>query len=339
MGFRVAIVGATGAVGEEMRKVLETRAFPVDELRLIASIRSAGRKLPFRDEELVVEDLESASFEGVDLALFSAGASTSKKHAPRAVDAGAVVIDNSSAFRMEEDVPLVVPEVNPEDVLSHRGIIANPNCTTIIMVVALKPLHDFGAIKRVTVATYQSASGAGARGMGELEYQAKAWAAGGPIVVEHFAHQLLFNLIPQIDVFMGGGYTKEELKMVGETRKIMHAPEMIVSPTCVRVPVMRTHSEAVFIETERKISAEKAKEILAAAPGIAVVDDTDEKRYPMPILASGKYDCLVGRIREDLGVETGLNFWVVGDQLLKGAALNAVQIAELLAAGVPEGAL
>ena len=330
MSYNVAIAGATGAVGEEMLKVLEDRSFPVGKLKLLASSRSAGRKLAFKGEELEVEELKESAFKGIDIALFSAGASISREFAPMAAKAGAVVIDNSSAFRMDEKVPLVVPEVNPHAAFEHQGIIANPNCTTIIMVVPLKPLHDFGKIKRVAVATYQSASGAGARAMAELEKQARSWAAGEPLQVESFAHQLLFNLIPHIDAFMEGGYTKEELKMINETKKILGAPNIVVSPTCVRVPVMRAHSEAVFLETEKKITMTKAREILKRAPGVSVMDEPEKGVYPMPLFAAGKDDCFVGRIREDLGVANGLNFWVVGDQLRKGAALNAVQIAELL---------
>lgn len=330
MSYNVAIAGATGAVGEEMLKVLEDRSFPVGKLKLLASSRSAGRKLAFKGEELEVEELKESAFKGIDIALFSAGASISREFAPMAAKAGAVVIDNSSAFRMDEKVPLVVPEVNPHAAFEHQGIIANPNCTTIIMVVPLKPLHDFGKIKRVAVATYQSASGAGARAMAELEKQARSWAAGEPLQVESFAHQLLFNLIPHIDAFMEGGYTKEELKMINETKKILGAPNIVVSPTCVRVPVMRAHSEAVFLETEKKITTTKAREILKRAPGVSVMDEPEKGVYPMPLFAAGKDDCFVGRIREDLGVANGLNFWVVGDQLRKGAALNAVQIAELL---------
>ncbi len=335
MGYSVAIAGATGAVGEEMLKVLEERSFPVGDIKLLASRRSVGRKMSFKGAEIEVEELTETSFKGIDIAFFSAGASVSREFAPPAAKSGAVVIDNSSAFRMDEKVPLVVPEVNPEDAFRHEGIIANPNCTTIIMVVPLKPLHDFGGIKRVAVATYQSASGAGARAMAELEGQARSWAAGEPLQIECFGHQLLFNLIPHIDAFMEGGYTREELKMINETRKIMGDPSIVVSPTCVRVPVMRAHSEAVFLETEKKITSEKAREILKSAPGVSVVDEPEEGAYPMPLLAAGKDDCFVGRIREDLGVENGLNLWIVGDQLRKGAALNAVQIAELLIRGSP----
>ncbi|MDI6715351.1 MAG: aspartate-semialdehyde dehydrogenase [Actinomycetota bacterium] len=328
--YNVAIVGASGAVGEEMRLVLEQRNFPVGKLKLLASARSAGKKFPFKGEEIPVEELTKNSFGGVDIALFSAGASISKEFAPAAVEAGAVVVDNSSAFRMDDEVPLVVPEVNPHDIKKHQGIIANPNCTTIIMLVALKPLHDYGKVKRVVVSSYQSASGAGAKGMSELISQTKQFAEGKEINVEFFAYQLLFNLIPHIDVFQDNGYTKEEMKMVNETRKIMGDPNIMVSPTCVRVPVIRAHSESINVETEKKITAEKARELFAAAPGLQVIDDPANKKYPMPLFASGKDDCFVGRIREDISQVNGLNFWVVGDQIRKGAALNAVQIAEKL---------
>jgi len=328
--YNVAVVGATGAVGEEMRNVLEQRDFPIGNLRLLASARSAGKKFSYKGEDVVVEELTKDAFKGVDIALFSAGGSISKGFAQAAVDAGSVVVDNSSAFRMDDNVPLVVPEVNPGDVRKHNGIIANPNCTTIIMLVALKPLYDYSRIKRVVVSTYQSASGAGAKGMDELISQAKQFVGGDDINVEHFAYQLLFNLIPHIDVFQDNDYTKEEMKMVNETRKIMGDPGIMVSPTCVRVPAIRAHSEAINVETEEKITPEKARELFASAPGLQVIDDPASKQYPMPLFAAGEDDCFVGRIREDLSLENGLNFWVVGDQIRKGAALNAVQIAEEL---------
>ncbi|MBE0447027.1 MAG: aspartate-semialdehyde dehydrogenase [Actinobacteria bacterium] len=329
----VAIVGATGAVGEEMRAVLEQRDFPIGDLKLLASARSVGKKFSFKGEEVQVEELKKGSFKGVDIALFSAGASISKEFTSAAVDAAAVVIDNSSAYRMDDAVPLIVPEVNPGDIKKHSGIIANPNCTTIIMVVALKPLYDYSRIKRVIVSTYQSASGAGAKGMDELLRQANAFVSGDDIKVEHFAYQLLFNLIPHIDVFQDNAYTKEEMKMVNETRKIMGDPDILVSPTCVRVPAIRAHSESINVETETKITPEKARELFAGAPGLQVVDDPADKQYPMPLFVSGEDDCFVGRIREDLSLDNGLNFWVVGDQIRKGAALNAVQIAEELVKG------
>jgi aspartate-semialdehyde dehydrogenase len=328
--YNVAIVGATGAVGEEMRLTLEERDFPIGSMKMLASARSVGKKLPFKGEEIAVEELTKDSFRGVDIALFSAGGSTSKEFAPFAVDSGAVVVDNSSAFRMDEDVPLVVPEVNPGEIKNHKGIIANPNCTTIIMLVALKPLYDYSRIKRIVVSSYQSASGAGAKGMDELDRQVKAHANGAPIHVEFFAYQLFYNLIPHVDAFIDNGYTREEMKMVNETRKIMGDNKIMVSPTCVRVPVMRAHSESVNVETESKITPEKARELFAAAPGLQVMDDPANKKYPMPLFAANQDDCFVGRIREDFSCENGLNFWVVGDQIKKGAALNAVQIAEKL---------
>ncbi len=328
--YNVAIAGATGAVGVTMMKILEERDFPVEKMVLLASKKSIGRELIFGNKSYKVEELRHNSFKNIDIALFSAGASISKEFAPSAVLSGAAVIDNSSAFRMEKDVPLVVPEVNPNDAFLHKGIIANPNCTTIIMVVALKPLHDFSRIKRVVASTYQAASGAGAKAMAELENQARAWAENKEIKVEHFKHQLLYNLIPHIDVFMDNGYTKEEMKMYHETRKIMGDDSIAVTATCVRIPVFTAHSEAIMIETERSISPEKARELLSNAPGVKVIDDVANNRYPMPLFAAGQDDCFVGRIRKDISSENGLSFFVSGDQLRKGAALNAVQIAELL---------
>lgn len=328
--YNVAIVGATGAVGQTFLDILSERNFPIANLKLLASSRSAGKKIEYKGKEYTVEELTHNSFEGVDIALFSAGASRSKEFAPSAVKAGAIVVDNSSAFRMDKDVPLVVPEVNPEDVQKNNGIIANPNCTTIIMLVPLKPLHDYGTIKRVVVSSYQSASGAGAAATMELMNQAKAWSKGEKLEVNAFAHQLLFNVIPHIDSFTENGYTKEEMKMFNETRKMLHSDEIRVSATCVRVPVLTAHSESVFIETEKKITPEKARELLKNAPGVKLYDNPDEKVYPMPLLASGQDLCYVGRIREDIAYENGLSFFVSGDQLRKGAATNAVQIAELL---------
>ncbi|MBN2040760.1 MAG: aspartate-semialdehyde dehydrogenase [Spirochaetes bacterium] len=328
--YNVAIAGASGAVGNTMLQILEERNFPVNNLLLLASKRSVGKELTFNNKSYKIEELKHDSFKGVDIALFSAGGSISKEFAPSAAKNGCVVIDNSSAFRMDEDVPLVVPEVNPDDTFKHKGIIANPNCTTIIMVVALKPLHDYSKIKRVVVSSYQSSSGAGAKGMGELEDQAKAWASNTEIKKQHFQHQLLFNLIPHIDVFTDNGYTKEEMKMYYETRKIMGDESIKVTATCVRVPVFTAHSEAVTIETEKVITPEKAKELLKNAPGITVSDDAANNVYPMPLMAAGKDDCYVGRIRKDVSCDNGLNFFISGDQLRKGAALNAVQIAELL---------
>ena len=328
--YNVAIVGATGAVGQTFLDILSERNFPINELKLLASSRSAGKKMEYNGKEYTIEELTHNSFEGVDIALFSAGASRSREFAPSAVKAGAIVVDNSSAFRMDRDVPLVVPEVNPEDVQKNNGIIANPNCTTIIMLVPLKPLHDYGKIKRVVVSSYQSASGAGAAATMELMNQAKAWSKGEKLEVSAFAHQLLFNVIPHIDAFTENGYTKEEMKMFNETRKMLHSDEIKVSATCVRVPVLTAHSESVFIETEKKITPEKARELLQNAPGVKLYDNPDEKVYPMPLLASGQDLCYVGRIREDIAYENGLSFFVSGDQLRKGAATNAVQIAELL---------
>jgi aspartate-semialdehyde dehydrogenase len=287
----------------------------------------------FRGEEFKVEQLTTTSFEGVDIALFSAGASRSKEFAPAAWKSGTVVVDNSSAFRMEPDVPLVVPEINPHAIAQYRqrGIIANPNCTTIVALMALAPLHRYSRIKRVVASSYQAVSGAGAKALEELKRQVRAWAAGEPLRVEVFPHQIAFNVLPHIDAFQENGYTKEELKLVNETRKILEDDGILVSPTTVRVPVFTAHSVSVHVETERKISAAKARELFAAFPGVQVLDDPANRKYPMPLFAAGKDDCFVGRIREDLAVENGLNFWVVGDQLRKGAALNAVQIAEVLA--------
>jgi aspartate-semialdehyde dehydrogenase len=329
MGVRVAIVGATGAVGVEMLRVLERRRFPVGSLKLLASARSSGRRLGFMGDELPVEPLDGKSFEGVDLALFSAGASISREHAPRAAQAGAVVVDNSSAFRMDPAVPLVVPEVNPGAASRHTGIIANPNCTTIVTLLAVAPLHRAAGVTRFTAASYQAASGAGAQAMRELEDQLRAWAAGTPLEARIFPHQLALNLFPHVDVFLENGYTKEEMKMLNETRKILGDERIRVSATCVRVPVLRAHSVAVHVETEKKLTVAEARAALAGAPGVIVEDEPQAKRYPMPWLVAGTDEVRVGRIREDLSHERGLAFWVVGDQLLKGAALNAVQVAEI----------
>jgi len=330
-GYVVAVVGATGAVGREMIKTLEQRNFPVKKLVALASKRSAGKRLKFKEEEVVVQELRPESFEGVDIALFSAGGDRSKEFAPEAVKRGAVVIDNSSAFRMERDVPLVVPEVNPEDVEWHKGIIANPNCSTIQMVVVLKPLHDVAKIKRVVVSTYQAVSGAGAEAIEELKEQTRAVLEGREAPPpKKIPKQIAFNCVPHIDKFFESGYTREELKMINETKKIMHDDSIKVSPTCVRVPVFIGHSEAVNIEFERPITVEEAREVLSRAPGVKVVDDFENLVYPTSIDVAGKDEVLVGRIREDDTIENGLNLWIVGDNLRKGAALNAVQIAELL---------
>ncbi|MDR0933129.1 MAG: aspartate-semialdehyde dehydrogenase [Victivallales bacterium] len=331
-GFNVAVAGATGAVGVEMVKTLEKRNFPVKNLKLLASSRSAGKKMNFKGEEIVIEEMTHDSFKGVDIALFSAGGDISREYRKYVVDAGAVMIDNSSAFRMEEDVPLVVPEVNAEDIKLHKGVIANPNCTTAIMLVAVAPLHRAKGLKRIVAATYQAASGAGAKGMHELIEQTRAVLEGKTAIPAAFAHQIAFNLIPHIDVFQPNNYTKEELKMLNESRKMLHLPNLKVSCTCVRIPVLRAHSEALNLEFENDITPEEARAIIAAAPGVELVDDPANKRYPMPIDATEKYDVLCGRIRQDISRDDkrGLDIFVSGDQVLKGAALNAVQIAELL---------
>lgn len=330
--LKVAVVGATGAVGQEMLKILEERDFPVKEVRPLASSRSWGKTVRFRGKEIPVEVLTRESFKDCDLALFSAGASISREFAPQAVGSGCLVVDNSSAFRLEEDVPLIVPEINPHRVhdVKNRGIVANPNCTTIITLVPLKPLHDYGRILRIVAASYQATSGAGARAMQELEEQVAAYVQGKPLEVKVFPYQIAFNLLPHIDVFLDNFYTKEEMKMVWETQKIMENSSIRVTATCVRVPVFRAHSVAVNIETERKITREKALELLSNFPGVVVYDNPEHRLYPMPLFVAGKDECYVGRIREDISLERGLNLWVVGDQLRKGAALNTVQIAELL---------
>ncbi|ABB15735.1 aspartate-semialdehyde dehydrogenase [Carboxydothermus hydrogenoformans] len=329
MSYNVVVIGATGAVGGEILKILEERNFPVKELRLGATSRSAGKEVVFRGETYKVLETTPEIFDGMDIALF-AGGSASKEFARIAAAKGVTVIDNSSAFRLEPDVPLVVPEVNPEDVKWHKGIIANPNCSTIQMVVALKPLHDYGKIKRVVVSTYQAVSGAGIEAIEELKQQVKAYLNGEEAVPNVFPYPIAFNLIPHIDVFQDMYYTKEEWKMVLETQKIMHDPEIKVTATTVRVPVFRSHSESINIETEIKITREKAIELLKKAPGVKVIDNPEEKLYPMPLYASDQDEVFVGRIREDNTISNGLNLWVVADQLRKGAATNAVQIAELL---------
>lgn len=330
--YNIAVVGATGAVGEQMRGVLEERQFPVGELRLLASERSAGQFLPFQGRQLKVQVLNEDSFKDIDIGLFSAGASVSAKFAPLAVQAGAVVVDNTSVFRMEPDIPLVVPEVNAKDIANYknRGIVANPNCSTIQMVVALKPIHDAARIKRVVVSTYQSVSGAGRLAMEELSQQVAALFNGRELKIEKFPHQIAFNCIPHIDVFMEDGYTKEEWKMIHETRKILAEPNLPVTATTVRVPVFCSHSESVNVETVVKLSAAETKRILREAPGVVVADEPNENIYPLAIEATGKDATYVGRIRDDNSVANGLNFWVVADNLRKGAALNAVQIAEIL---------
>lgn len=332
--MKVAIVGASGAVGQEFLRVLDEQNFPIDELMLFGSKRSAGRTYTFKGKEYVVKELcHNDDFKGVDIAFTSAGAGTSKEFAETITKYGAIVIDNSSAFRMDEDVPLVVPEVNGDDVFNTpRNIIANPNCTTIQMVVALKAINNLSPIKSVHVSTYQAASGAGAAAMDELVNQYKELAEGKDPTIEKFAYQLAYNVIPHIDVFMDNGYTKEEMKMYHETKKIMHAPELNVSATCVRVPVMRAHSEAIWVETERPISVEEAREAFSKANGVVVIDNPANKEYPMPLFVANQDPVYVGRIRKDLTNEKGLSFWVVGDQIKKGAALNAVQIAQYMIA-------
>ncbi len=330
--YNIAIAGATGAVGADMLQVLAERNFPINNLRLLASARSKGKKLTYNGQEFEVEELTHDSFKDIDIALFSAGASRSKEFAPSAVKAGAVVVDNSSAFRMDPDVPLVVPEVNPEDALKHKGIIANPNCSTIIMVVPVFPLHKAKKLKRIIASTYQAVSGAGVKGMQELEKQTMQVIQKQEVKPEKFPYQIAFNLFPHIDVFLDNDYTKEEMKMVHESRKIMGMPELQVNCTCVRLPVFRAHSESLLLEFEEDITPDEAREILKYAPGVKILDNVAEHIYPMPVTASGKDEVFVGRIRQDISRhdKKGLSIFIAGDQLLKGAALNAVQIAELL---------
>ena len=330
--YRVAVVGATGAVGQQMVACLEERNFPVSRLVPLASERSLGKKVTFLGKEIPVEVLNQDSFDGVEIALFSAGGGISKEYGPIAARAGAVVVDNSSAWRMDPEVPLVVPEVNPQDIglYTKTGIIANPNCSTIQMVVALKPLHDAARIKRVVVSTYQAVSGTGQKAVDELAEQVRALLSCQPTKNQVYPHRIAFNCLPHIDVFLDNGYTKEEMKMVNETVKIMGDDQIRVTATTVRVPVFYGHSEAVNIETERKLTVAEAREILAKAPGVKVVDNPEKNEYPMPLDAAGQDLTLVGRIREDFSIANGLNFWVVADNLRKGAATNAVQIAEFL---------
>ncbi|NLI80742.1 MAG: aspartate-semialdehyde dehydrogenase [Deltaproteobacteria bacterium] len=331
-GYNVAVVGATGAVGNLMIQVLEERAFPVKEIKLLASARSLGRTLVFRGKAFPVQELKEDSFEGLHLALFSAGGSVSRKFAPLAAARGCIVIDNSSAFRMEPAIPLIVPEVNADAVTVEPGIIANPNCSTIQMVVALKPIHDAARIKRIVVTTFQAVSGTGKRAIEELRQQVTSTVRGEAMVREVYPHQIAFNCFPHIGAFLENGFSEEEMKMVNETRKIFGAPEMAVCATTVRVPVYYGHSESVNIETARPISVEEVRELLARAPGVQVVDDPPKGRYPIPIEVAGKDDTFVGRIRKDPSVRNGLAMWVVADNIRKGAATNAVQIAELLLA-------
>jgi len=326
----LAIVGATGAVGVEMLRVLERRNFPIASLRLLASPRSAGKKLLFRGDDIVVEALSADSFSGIDIALFSAGGGISKEYAPYAVKAGAVVIDNSSAFRMDPKVPLVIPEINGADISGHSGIIANPNCTTAITLMALNPLHQAFGLKRIIASSYQAVSGTGARAIEELRDQVAAISADTPVVKEVYPHQIAFNVLPHVDSFLENGYTREEMKMQHEGRRILHLSGLNASVTCVRVPVYRAHSVAVTAEFENPVSLAKAREVLGSAPGVRLHDDPETATYPMPIEVTGEDDCRVGRLRLDCALDNALSFWVCGDQLLKGAALNAVQIAELL---------
>ncbi|HWB05063.1 MAG TPA: aspartate-semialdehyde dehydrogenase [Verrucomicrobiales bacterium] len=338
MSKHVAIVGATGAVGVEMIQCLERRGFPVGRLTLLASARSAGKKLKFKGSDVAIQELKPESFAGVDIALFSAGGGISKEFAPHAVKAGAAVVDNSSAFRMNPDVPLVVPEINAADAKQHKGIIANPNCTTAVTLMALYPLHKAFGVTRVFASSYQAVSGTGAQAIEELAAQSRQWAAeerawdaaklsSDPKV---YPHQIAFNVLPQVDSFLESGYTKEEMKMENEGRKIMHHPSFRASVTCVRVPVFRAHSVAVSAEFEKPVTVETARAALAGAPGLDVIDNPEGKEYPLPLNIAGRDNCAVGRLRMDCAMDNGLAFWVVGDQLLKGAALNAVQIAELL---------
>jgi aspartate-semialdehyde dehydrogenase len=327
--FHVSIAGATGAVGLEMLQCLEQRGFPVRDLSLLASARSAGKALSFKGGEVKVRELTPESFKGVDIALFSAGSGISRDYAKYAVQAGAVVIDNSSAFRMDTNVPLVVPEINPEDALAHKGIIANPNCTTIVTLMGLHPLHREFGVRHVIASSYQAVSGSGAQGIIELENQVAAITRGEAATPRIYARQIAFNVIPHIDAFTDNGYTKEEMKMQFEGGKILHLPTFRASVTCVRGPVYRSHSVSVTAQFDREPDVARAREVIAAAPGVQVVDDPEKLIYPTPLDTTNKDDCLVGRLRRDLVLENGLSFWVVGDQVRKGAALNAVQIAEL----------
>ena len=327
--YNVAVVGATGAVGIEMIKTLEKRNFPVGKLTLLASAKSVGKKLKFRGADVVVQELTKDSFTGIQFALFSAGSGISKEFGPIAAKAGCVVVDNSSCFRMDPHVPLVVPEVNGADAKNHKGIIANPNCTTAITLMALYPLHQAFGCTRIFASSYQAVSGTGAKAIAELEKQVDQVVKGQPVTKEVYPHQIAFNVLPQVDSFLPTGYTKEEMKMENEGRKIMHHPSFKASVTCVRVPVYRAHSIAVTAEFEKPITPEAALAVLRKAPGLDVIDNPAKSEYPLPLYQAEKYNCAVGRIRKDCALENGLSFWVSGDQLLKGAALNAVQIAEL----------
>jgi aspartate-semialdehyde dehydrogenase len=328
--YNVAIVGATGAVGAELLAVLERRSFPVSSLRPLASSRSTGRQIEFRGKSIAVEELSEQSFDHIDIAFFSAGSEISRRFVPIARKSGAIVIDNSSVFRMEPEVPLVIPEINGDDVRQHRGLIANPNCTTAVALMALYPLHRTFHVRRIFAASYQAVSGSGARAIAELKEQIESAAQNSPQVSKVFPHPIAFNVLPHVDVFLEDGYTKEERKMENEARKIMHHSDLRASATCVRVPVYRAHSVAISAEFERPVSVEQAREVLAKAPGLELVDEPHANKYPTPLDVAGKDNCQVGRVRRDCAFDNGLAFWVSGDQLLKGAALNAVQIAELL---------
>ena len=329
-GYNVAVVGVTGAVGEEMLKILNQRDFPVSNLKALASERSEGKTLKFGSEEVKVERLTPSSFKEIEIALFSAGTSISREFSPIAARAGAVVVDNSAAFRMDPNAPLIVPEVNPHAAKNHKGIIANPNCSTIQMVVAIYPIHKVSRIRRIIVSTYQAVSGTGREAVEELRNQAHQWARGDEIIREVYPYQIAFNLLPHIGEFLPNGYTSEEMKMLNETRKIMEDDRIRVTATCVRAPVFGAHSEAVTIETERGVSVEEAREILSRSPGVIVQDDPQNNIYPLPLEAEGKDEVFVGRIREDESAERSLNLWIVSDNLRKGGALNTIQIAELL---------
>ncbi len=329
--YNIAVVGVTGAVGQEMLRVLEVRRFPIDQLVPLASNRSAGKRVKFKSKPVTIRELTKDSFAGVDIALFSAGGGISKKFAPIATKAGAVVIDNSSTFRMDKTVPLVVPEINAADVKTHKGIIANPNCTTVVTLMALHPLHRAFGVKRIFASTYQAVSGSGTMGIVELEQQIKALVRGRKVKKEVYPHQIAFNALPHVDTFMENGYTKEEMKMENEGRKILHHPRFRASTTCVRIPVYRAHSVAVNAEFVKPVTVAAARRVLKKAPGLDLLDDVSKKVYPLALDIASKDNCAVGRIRRDCAMKNGLSFWVVGDQLLKGAALNAVQIAEELA--------
>ncbi|MGE5397908.1 MAG: aspartate-semialdehyde dehydrogenase [Chitinophagales bacterium] len=329
-GINLAIVGATGAVGREMLKVLEEREFPIGNLLCLADPREAGTCVEYKGEKVIVEAAEAAKFSNIDIALFAVASEISEVLGVEAASRGAVVVDNSFAFRLNKEVPLVVPEVNDYDIALHKGIIANPNCSTIIMVVAINPIYKAAGLKRVVVSTYQAVSGAGKVAIDELDEQVKAYVKGNEITTRVFQHQIAFNLIPHIDIWIDNGYTKEEMKMVWETRKIMHIDGLRINPTTVRVPVFRSHSESINLETERGLSVEEARNILSAAPGVVVMDEPANNIYPMPLLSSNRDEVFVGRIREDISLENGLNLWVAADQIRKGAATNAIQIAEIL---------